>query len=89
MKTQHSASSAAVGSQPSRKTLIRALGDFRREWQKTTGAADLVQVSAPIGLVIADIAERVGLTPLERRSVLGRELNTAVSTYLEGSVQVK
>ncbi len=89
MNTQHSSSRVAERSRGAHKKLVRALGDLRREWQQSTGTPNLVEVSAPIGLVIADIAERLRLTPQERRSVLGRELNSAVSAYLEGSVHLK
>lgn len=89
MNTQHSASSVTVRPNPARKKLVRALGKFRREWQQTAGTADLVQVAVPVGLVIADIAQCLGLTPQERLAALGRELNSAVSSYLKGPVQLK
>jgi hypothetical protein len=89
MNTQHSASSVTVRPNLARTQLVRALGDFRREWQQTTGTADLIEVAVPVGLVIADIAQRLGLTPQERLSVLGRGLNSAVSTYLGRQVHLK
>ncbi len=87
MNDRHSSLDRAVAAGPARKQLVHALRKFRREWQRTAGTADLVQLRVPVGLVIDDVAGCLGLSPQERHSVLGRELQSAVSTFLQDTVR--
>jgi len=73
---------------PYRSLVIQALADFRREWQKTTNEESLLEVEAPVGLILADIAERLNLNPQERHTMLGGKLITEVDCFLEERLNI-
>jgi hypothetical protein len=76
--------------QPSQRVqVVQSLADFRREWQKTVEGKSLLEVEAPIGLLLADIADRLGLNPQERYAMLGGKLINQVNCLLEEHVSVK
>jgi len=52
-----------------RAQVVQALADFRREWQTIAEGKSLVEVEAPVGLVLADIADWLQLNPQERHAV--------------------
>src|SRR5688572_18967270 len=49
-----------------RTRMLLALADFRKEWQEAVHGGSLLKVDSPVGLVLADIADRLELTPQER-----------------------
>ena len=69
--------------------IVLALEGYRRVWQETADGESLLNVTAPVGLIIADIAEALGLTSQDRSAVLGKELDAEVSELAEQQVQLK
>jgi hypothetical protein len=72
-----------------REQAVQALADFRREWQKIVDGKSLVDVEAPVGLLLADIADRLELNPQERHVMLGGKLINQVNCVMEERVSVK
>jgi hypothetical protein len=69
---------------PSDRTrLILALAELREEWQQTTKSGSLLKVETPVGLLLADIAERLELTSQERYVFLGGRLINEVDAHME------
>ena len=69
--------------------LILALAEFRKEWQEAVNGGSLLKVESPIGLVLADIADRLELTSQERYAVLGGKLINEVDATREQRVRRK
>lgn len=79
-----------TGYRPSyRAQVVQSLADFRREWQKMVGGKSLIEVEAPIGLMLADIADRLELNSQERHVMLGGKLINQVNCVMEERVEVK
>jgi hypothetical protein len=72
-----------------RAQMVQALADFRREWQKIAQGTSLVEVEAPVGLLLADIADRLELNPQERYAMLGGMLINHVNCLMEERVSVE
>lgn len=72
-----------------RAQVVQSLADFRREWQKTANGQSLVEVQAPVGLLLADIADRLELTHQERHAMLGGKLINHVNCIMEESVSLE
>lgn len=72
-----------------RTRLILALAEFRKEWQEAVRGGSLLKVESPVGLVLADIADRLGLTSQERYAVLGGKLINEVDATREERVRRK
>jgi hypothetical protein len=72
-----------------RAQVVQALADFRREWQKAAEGKSLVEVEAPIGLLLADIADRLELNPQERYAMLGGRLINHVNCIMEERVSLE
>lgn len=66
-----------------RTKIVQVLADFRREWQKSAGGRSLVEVEASVGLLLADIADRLGLSLQERHAMLGGKLINQVDCLME------
>ena len=76
--------------QPSyRAQIVQSLAKFRREWQVHIEDATLLDVDAPVGLILADIADRLELNPQERYVMLGSQLVKDINEYMENSIQGK
>ena len=71
-----------------RTRIVQSLADFRREWQKTVKGKSLLEVDAAIGLILADIADRLDLSPQERYAMLGGKLVNEVNALLEQKVSL-
>lgn len=69
-----------------RMRFVLALTQFREEWQETIDGGSLLKVEVSIGLVLADIAERLEMTAQERHVFLGSKLAQEVDLYLEHRV---
>ena len=63
--------------------LILALAAFRKEWQEAVHGGSLLKVESPVGLVLADIVDRLELSPQERYAVLGGRLINEVDAVRE------
>ena len=75
---------------PSERTrLVLALAEFRKEWQEAVNGGSLLKVESPVGLVLADIADRLELSSQERYAVLGGRLINEVDARREQRVSRK
>jgi hypothetical protein len=75
---------------PSERTrIVFALAQLREEWQQATKGGSLLKVETPVGLLLADIAERLELTTQERHVVLGGKLINEVDAVREQRVSRK
>ena len=53
---------------------VARLKRWREDWQEAAGNRPLTEVKAPVGLVLADVAEMLELSPDETEEVLGIDL---------------
>jgi hypothetical protein len=72
-----------------RAQVVQTLADFRREWQTIAEGKSLVEIEAPVGLVLADIADWLQLNPQERQAMLGGKLINQVNRLMEERVGVR
>ena len=72
-----------------RTRMLMALAEFRKEWQEAAGGGSLLKVETPVGLILADIVDRLELTPQERYAVLGGRLINEVDAVQEERVSAK
>lgn len=68
---------------PDRVRIVMALAALREEWQKAVDGGSLLKVESPVGLLLADIADRLELTPQERHVFLGGRLINEVDARME------
>ena len=71
-----------------RAQVVQSLADFRREWQKIAQGQSLTEVESPVGLILADIADRLELSHQERYAMLGGQLINQVNFLMEGRVSL-
>lgn len=59
-----------------RLAVIERLSEIRQEWQEAAAVdgKTLVEVSAPVGVLLSDFCDLLEFTPEERETVLGEEL---------------
>ena len=69
--------------------MLLALADFRKEWQEAVHGGSLLKVESPVGLVLADIADRLELTRQERYAFLGGRLINEIDATREQQVRAK
>ena len=75
---------------PSDRTrMILALAELREEWQRGTNGGSLLKVETPVGLLLADIANRLELNPQERHVFLGGKLINEVDGFREERIARK
>ena len=72
-----------------RTRMVLALAELRREWQGTVNGGSLLKVETPVGLLLADIADKLELTIQERHAFLGGRLINEVDAYQEQCVRRK
>ena len=73
---------------PSDRTrIVLALAQLREEWQQATKGGSLLKVEAPVGLLLADVADRLELTSQERHVFLGGRLINEVDAVREQSIR--
>jgi hypothetical protein len=72
-----------------RTRLVLALAEFRKEWQEAANGGSLLKVESPVGLVLADIVDRLDLTSQERYAVLGGKLINEVDSAREQRIRKK
>lgn len=63
--------------------VLESLSTLRQEWELAAGEDGLLDVTASVGLMLLDIAIKLGLTPEERSAFLGARLNQDVTTLIE------
>ena len=69
-----------------RTKIVMALSELRMEWQDAVRGGSLLKVEAPVGLLLADIADRLGLSEQERYAFLGGRLVNEVNSVNETRV---
>ena len=57
-----------------RVAVLPALSALRRDWEVAAEGESLIQVNAPVGLLLLDIATNLGLTQEQQELVLGARL---------------
>jgi len=67
---------------PERMSVLENLSALRQEWESAAEGDSLLDVTASVGLMLFDIATKLGLTPDERSFVLGVQLNNEITTVL-------
>jgi hypothetical protein len=72
-----------------RTRMVLALAEFRKEWQELVGGGSLLKVESPVGLLLADIADKLGFTPQERHVFLGGKLINEVDAFMEQRITKK
>lgn len=66
-----------------RTKIVLCLAQLRKEWQEATGGGSLLKVEAPVGLILADVAEKLHLSEQERHIFLGGHLCNEVDAVKE------
>lgn len=79
----------ADNSMRDRTRMVLALAQFRDEWQKIVNGRSLLKVETPVGLLLADIVDRLELTTQERHVVLGGKLINEVDDFMETRIARK
>ena len=59
-----------------RDQAIDGLASIRQEWQEAANGTPLVEMRGSVGLLLADVASAMGLSPEEAAWVLGGESTT-------------
>jgi hypothetical protein len=73
---------------PSDRTrIVLALAQLRQEWQLATKGGSLLKVETPVGLLLADVADRLELTSQERHVFLGGRLINEVDAVREQRIR--
>jgi hypothetical protein len=54
--------------------IIEALTTLRLEWEEATNGQSLLDTNGSVGLIIADLANMIGLTVPEQQFILGDQL---------------
>lgn len=66
-----------------RAEMVQSLAGFRKEWEEASKGESLLDVRASVGLLLADVLEKLALNQRERSAVLGvhlcREIEIALS----------
>ena len=70
-----------------RTKIVMALSELRIEWQDVAHGGSLLKVEAPVGLLLADIADCLQLTEQERYAFLGGRLMNEVNAVNETRVR--
>ena len=72
-----------------RTKIVIALSELRMEWQEAVRGGSLLKVEAPVGLLLADIADHLGLSEQERYAFLGGRLLNEVESVRETKVSTR
>ena len=66
---------------------VEALAEFRQEWEEIAEGESLINLEAPIGLLLADVADRLELTLQERSVFLGKLLIEEIEDFMQQKVR--
>jgi hypothetical protein len=72
-----------------RMKVIESLTKFRQEWQSLANGQSLLDVQASVGLILADIIDKLELTEQEKVIVLGRKLINQVDAFSEQKIKAR
>ena len=70
-----------------RMKALQALANFRKEWEEIAEGESLLSITAPIGLLLADVADRLDLLPQERYVFLGKMLIQEIEDFMMQQVR--
>ena len=65
-----------------RAQVVQSLAGFRQEWEEASKRESLVDIKGSVGLLLADVLERLNLNQQEKFAVLGLRLSREVETIL-------
>ena len=68
-----------------RPHVIDALTQIRQEWEQAADGQSLVDVQGSVGLLFADVAVAIGLTPEETKHVFGANLSGELTNWFHQS----
>ena len=71
-----------------RTQAVQSLAAFRQEWQQLMDGESLMAVQTPVGLILADVADKLGLSPQERCEFLGDDLAHEVDLFMQERVRL-
>lgn len=71
-----------------RAQAVQSLATFRQEWQQLMDGESLLAVQTPVGLILADVADKLGLSPEERCEFLGDDLAREVDLFMQDRVRL-
>ena len=71
-----------------RSRIVQALAELRQEWELAANGRSLVAVESPVGLLLSDIADWLGLSSQERHAMLGNKLINEVNALMESRVSL-
>ena len=72
-----------------RARFVIALSELREEWQRAIKGGSLLKIETPVGLLLADIADKLELTSQERHVFLGGKLINEVDGFREERITRK
>jgi len=65
-----------------RDEAIAGIAQIRQQWEDLAGSESLIKVHGIVGLMLADIAQAIGLTSEEQSQALGIELTQEYECFL-------
>jgi hypothetical protein len=71
-----------------RAQALQSLAGFRQEWQHLMDGESLLAVQTPVGLILADVADKLGLSPQERIEFLGDSLAQEIDLFMKEQVKL-
>ncbi len=89
MNAKNNATKPGGGASAKRPTVLPALARYRRVWQDAVDGQSLLEMRAPVGLILAEVADALGMNIQERRAVLGAELDRAIARFAKTRVQLR
>ena len=66
---------------------LEAIAEFRQDWEEIAEGKSLLNLEAPIGLLLSDIADRLELSPQERFVFLGETLIEEIEVFMKQQVR--
>lgn len=72
-----------------RARMVHTLAKLREEWQKAVNDGSLLKIETPVGLLLADIAEKLELNTQECHVFLGRRLISEVNGFMKTRINRK
>ncbi len=89
MNAKNNATKPAGGASAKHLTVLPALERYRRVWEDAAAGQSLLEMRAPVGLILAEVADALGMNIQERRAVLGAELDRAIARFAKTRVQLR
>jgi hypothetical protein len=71
-----------------RMKALQDLAEFRKEWEEIAEGESLLNLEAPVGLLLADVADRLELSPQERFVFLGKALMQEIDDFMMQQVRL-